>query len=405
MGAMHHRSRQAPLCALFLLAALLGACGAPTASAPGSDPTPVLFELPTVTPDRAAPQPAIGAASVPTPIIAEAQPVSAPALSDTARTIQLDTYMTGLANGGAFQGVVWVARQGEVVLAKGYGVADGTLPATPQTRYRLASLTKQFTAAGIMLLQQQGKLNVQDPVCQYLDECPAAWQPIRLHHLLSHTSGLPNYTDFYGFEATESVPTTPEQLVARFRDMPLNFTPGSLYSYGNSGYLLLGLVIERVSDQSYTDFVSDTIFAPLGMHNSGVDTGVGAVAPGIAPGFDAIGRRSGFLDASTLFASGNLYASAEDMARWNAALGDDRLLNEASRTQMQMPNLLGYGYGLKIEQLDGRRMISHPGMMTGASTFAARFPDDGVVVIVLSNVVSTDTIGIGYQLARLMFGP
>lgn len=393
----HTRYRALP----FLLALLISACGASVASAPAAESTPQLFALPTVTPVPGAPAAQVPAA----PIVGDAQP--APLLpvppTDT-RSAALAEYVQGRANAGAFQGAVLVAQDGRVLLSKGYGVADTDLPATPQTRYRLASLTKQFTAAAILLLQQQGRLKVQDPVCTYITPCPPAWQPITIHQLLSHTSGLPNYTDFFDFEATEGQVTTPQALLARFRDLPLSFAPGTLYSYGNSGYCVLGLIIERVSGQPYAEFMRDAIFAPLGMQDTGVDTGVGAVSAGVAPGYGAVGQRSGFLDASTLFASGNLYSSAEDLARWDAALRDDRLLNVVSRQQMQTPNLFEYGYGVKVQQFDERLMVSHPGLMTGSATFLARFPEQRVVVIVLSNSTSVDTIGMGYGLARIVFG-
>lgn len=340
----------------------------------------------------------------PTPITLEAAadlaPTPEPPLSGAA--LKIDQYMNSLVQSGTFQGAVLVARDGRVLLGRGYGQAspDGTLN-TARTRFRLASITKQFTAAAILILQSQGKLKVNDPICQYIDPCPAAWASINLRHLLTHTSGIPDYASFMSFEPTEMNQTTPDELLSRFRDLPLNFAPGQMYSYGNSGYVLLGLVIEKVSGQSYGDFLRSAIFEPLGMRNSGYDTNIGAITdPNQAQAYFYAGKPATFLDCSTLFAAGGLYSTVEDLYRWDQALNDDRILPAALRNEMFTPLLREYGYGWKIENGPPRR-ISHAGLMTGVSTFIARYPDQRLTVIVLANMQSANAEGISIRLAEL----
>jgi CubicO group peptidase (beta-lactamase class C family) len=200
-----------------------------------------------------------GPAPTAQPIVAVAVPTVAPTaippiaadLQNTAIAAAIDGYLNDLVNLQYFQGAVLVARDGRVILSKGYGMADAArgIANTPQTRFRLASVTKQFTATAIMLLQAQGKLAVGDSICLYLEPCPDAWRLITIEHLLTHTSGLPNYTDFGSYEPSQAQPTTPDELVARFRDQPLLFAPGSSYMYENSDYVLLGMIIERASGQ------------------------------------------------------------------------------------------------------------------------------------------------------------
>jgi CubicO group peptidase (beta-lactamase class C family) len=152
-----------------------------------------------------------------------------------------------------FMGTVLVAEDGKILLDKGYGFAnlEWEIPNTPTTKFRLASISKQFTAASILLLEERGKLKVEDPLKKYMPDPPAAWDKITIFNLLTHTSGIPNFTDFPDYRDTEAAATTPEKLVARFRDKPLDFEPGTKWNYSNSGYVLLGYLIEKISGQTY----------------------------------------------------------------------------------------------------------------------------------------------------------
>jgi CubicO group peptidase (beta-lactamase class C family) len=167
-------------------------------------------------------------------------------------TAKVDEYMNALLAVKGFGGAVLVARDGKPVVSRGYGLADGELNVsnTAQTKFRIGSLTKQFTAAAILLLQERGKLNVRDGICKYLTDCPAAWQSITIHQLLTHTSGIANITALPDWEAKKTLPATPAQSIARFRDLPLEFKPGEQFKYSNSNYILLGSIVERASGAS-----------------------------------------------------------------------------------------------------------------------------------------------------------
>ena len=156
-----------------------------------------------------------------------------------------------------FMGSVLVERDGKVVLDEGYGYAnlEWKIPNSPTTKFRLGSITKQFTAASILLLEERGKLDVNDPIKKYMPNAPAAWDKITIYHLLTHTSGIPSFTGFPDYKSTEAIATTPEQLIARFRDKPLEFQPGEKWNYSNSGYVLLGYLLEKISGQKYAKFV------------------------------------------------------------------------------------------------------------------------------------------------------
>jgi CubicO group peptidase (beta-lactamase class C family) len=210
---------------------------------------------------------------------------------DAARMEQvIQSYTTGRH----FMGTVLVAKGAEVLLSKGYGSAnlEWDVPNSPATKFRLGSITKQFTAASILLLQERGKLNVEDPVKKYMADAPAAWDKITIYNLLTHTSGIPSFTSFPEYAKWEPFTATPAEEVARFRDKPLDFAPGEKFSYSNSGYVLLGYLIEKITGGSYEKFVRENIFTPLGMQDSGYDSNSKVIArraAGYAPGKD--GRR------------------------------------------------------------------------------------------------------------------
>jgi len=186
---------------------------------------------------------------------------------------KFDEYLNSVAAQQHFTGSVLVARDGKVVLSKGYGLANVELdvPNTPQTKFRLGSITKQFTATAILLLQERGKLSVTDSICKYFDICPAAWSELTIHHLLSHTGGVPNFTNFPDYMPKMMMRVTTQEMIARFKDKPLDFKPGEKWSYSNSGYFLLGAIIEKVSGESYESFLQKNIFDPLKMTATGYD--------------------------------------------------------------------------------------------------------------------------------------
>lgn len=385
--------------------------GAPGGLAPAPAQQAVSLEaLPTVTPAPTTRQPGLLERIVGAAAPAGQRRTPPPAATPTARPEDaalgqaIDRYLSDLVAGQLFHGGVLVAREGRVILSKGYGMADGDTGTanTATTRFRLASLTKQFTAMAVLILQARGRLAVDDPICTYLDDCPDAWRPVTIRHLLTHTSGIVDYTDFMDFEPTEMNPATPQELVARFRGYPLAFAPGELYDYCNSNYVLLGLIIERASGRPYADFLQEAIFAPLGMRASGYDTNHGQITGG-AVGYTSFTTKSGFLDASTLYAAGGLYSTVEDMWLWLQALGTGRLVPQDLEQQMFTPVHLGYGFGWKIERPGGRLRYSHAGDMTGVANFLAYYPEQRVAVVVLSNMDYADAEGINNYIANMVF--
>jgi CubicO group peptidase (beta-lactamase class C family) len=166
---------------------------------------------------------------------------------------RLDQVVQSYVTANHFMGTVLVAKGEQVILSKGYGSAnlEWNVPNTPSTKFRLGSLTKQFTAASVLLLEERGKLKIENPVKKYMADAPAAWDKITIYNLLTHTSGIPNFTSFPDYQTTEALPTTTEKTVARFRDKPLDFEPGSKFSYSNSGYVLLGYLVDKISGESY----------------------------------------------------------------------------------------------------------------------------------------------------------
>jgi CubicO group peptidase (beta-lactamase class C family) len=227
-----------------------------------------------------------------------------------------------------------VARDDEPLLRQGYGMAnrEHDVPNTPETKFRIGSVTKQFTAAAALILQEQGKLDVRATIQTYLGDCPEAWGGITVHHLLTHTSGIPDYARLPDRERRIREPTTPDALIALFRDRPLEFKPGERFAYSNSGYALLGRLIERISGKTYAEFLVEQIFTPLGMKDSGYDD-ARPVLKARAAGY---ARRQGglenapYLDMTNPFAAGGLYSTVDDLLKWDRALAANQLLSKKS---------------------------------------------------------------------------
>ena len=289
-----------------------------------------------------------------------------------------------------FMGSVLVAQDGKVLLDKGYGFAnlEWDVPNTPTTKFRLGSITKQFTAASILLLEERGKLKVEDPVKKYMPNAPAAWDKITIFHLLTHTSGIPSFTGFSDYESHETQAMTPGKLVEWFRDKPLEFEPGTKWNYSNSGYVLLGYLIEKISGQSYSDFVQQNIFTPLGMKDSGYDSNSAIIAhraAGYTPGKSGP-VNAGFVHMSIPFSAGALYSTTEDLLRWEQGLFGGKVLKAESLSKMTTPFKQDYAFGLGVSTNNGHKMIAHDGGIQGFNTFLAYYPDDKLVVAVLANL-------------------
>lgn len=346
--------------------------------------------------------------------------VTIPQTPDASQDIvpKINAYMDGLVKAGRFNGSLLIARDGKVLVSKGYGMSNFELdvPNTPQTKFRIGSITKAFTAMAIMLLQQQAKLTVQDSICKYVPECPAAWQAITLHHLLSHTSGLAKHDKAGDYLKTAMMPMSVMQLINSFKNKPADFKPGEKFDYNNNGYILLGYVIEKSSGQSYDAFLSQNIFVPLGMTNSGYDHHEPVVknrAAGYVRPDDRVGgalMNAVYTDQSQPFSAGALYSTTEDLLRLDQALYTNNLVSAKTQEVMFTPAFgqygpaPNYGYGWYVNQQFNRRAISHPGGVPGFTSMLTRFPDDRVVIILLGNLENSQVIRASRDLAAIIFG-
>ena len=312
---------------------------------------------------------------------------------------------------GVFSGVVLVAKDGKPILREVFSLANRELnvAATADTIFRLGSITKQFTAASILQLAEQGKLSVDDPISKYYPEAPAAWAPITLKHLMTHTSGIPSYTAIPGFfMQLARLDKTPDEIVALTRDKPLDFPPGSKYTYDNTGYILLGHVIEKVSGQTYAAYLQEHIFTPLGMKDSGYDVS-DAILPRRASGYSMAGgkpRNAAYLSMTLPYAAGSLYSTVDDLLIWDQALHAGKAIKSASVAAMFTDYGFKYGFGQSIRaQKDGRRIWGHNGGINGFSTQINRLPDEGLTVIVLANIEQAPAGRIADKLTDLYFDP
>lgn len=321
---------------------------------------------------------------------------------------RMDQVVQSFVDAKQFMGSVLVAQGDKILLNKGYGFAnlEWSIPDSPSTKFRLGSITKQFTAASILLLEERGKLKTDDPVKQYLPDAPAAWDKITIFNLLTHTSGIPSFTSFPDYRSTEAMPTTSEQLVARFRDKPLNFQPGESWEYSNSGYALLGYLIEKISGESYKDFVQENLFTPLGMKNSGYDLNAPIIerrAAGYAPGPEGP-VNAGYIDMSIPFSAGALYSTTGDLLRWEQGLFGGKVLSPASLKKMTTPFKNDYAFGLGVRVVDGHTLIEHGGGIEGFNTQLSYYPDDKLTVIVLANLNGGAPSDIAAKLASVAHG-
>jgi CubicO group peptidase (beta-lactamase class C family) len=340
------------------------------------------------------------------------------------RRARLDAAIDATVAEGRAAGVsVAVLRDQELVFNRSAGLADleRNAPATSTTVYRIASLTKQFTAAGILLLAEQGKLSVDDRLSVYMPDFPRA-DEVSLRDLLNHTAGVHSYTESDAADRISDTGATVPELIAAIagQDPLYDFAPGTMWHYSNSNYALLGAVIEKVSGQTYAQFMKATIFDHLGMSDTAVDDS-GAIAPRRASGYRLAGgqprafRHGGHLDMSVPYAAGAIRSTVEDLARWNSGLYGGRLLSAVSLAQMTGAGLLRngaetqtavywpgepgvppeglipgpYAFGLDHYTIDGHRVVGHNGSLPGFDAVMNVYPDNDIIIIVLTNTGGT----------------
>lgn len=298
-----------------------------------------------------------------------------------------------------FMGSVLVAQHGKVIFSQSYGMADleWSIPNSSTTRFNLASITKQFTAAAVLLLEDRGKLKTDDSIRKYFPEAPASWDRITIYNLLTHTSGISD-------DAATYVPGTPDKMI--FKDKPLNFQPGEKWSYVNMGFLVLGYLIEKISGQTYEEFLKENIFQPLGMNDSGLESFVAILphrASGYWPGANGL-ENAPRPDTRFGFASGALYSTTEDLLRWEEGLFGGKILSSASFRKMTTPFRNDYACGLFSKRVNGHLMIEHNGDNVGFNADMAYYPEESLAVIVLANQNGQAMDKIATALAAVMHG-
>jgi CubicO group peptidase (beta-lactamase class C family) len=333
-------------------------------------------------------------------------PLAAHAQTDPVPRMQ--QIVANYTNDKSFMGSVLVVKDGHTLIDQGYGSADleWNIPNSPATKFRLGSITKQFTAASILLLQERGKLSIDDPVSKYMPDAPAAWSKITIYNVLTHTSGIPSFTGFPDYRTTEWKDTTPAELVARFRDKPLDFEPGTKFNYSNSGYVLLGYLIEKVSGQAYADFLQQNIFTPLGMQDTGIDSNA-AILPQRAQGYRRSPRgieHDGYISMTIPFSAGALYSTTGDLLKWEQGLFGGKVLKPESLAKMTTSFKDGYGCGLFIRDIDGHKLITHGGGIEGFNTSLNYYPNDKLIVIVLGNLTGGAPDMIATNLGKAALG-
>lgn len=315
---------------------------------------------------------------------------------------KIDALLSTYEAYGQLNGSVLISEQGKVVYKKGFGMAnkEWDIPNQPNTKHRLGSITKQFTAMLILQLVAEGKLDLQAPITNYLPDYPkASGDIITTHHLLTHTAGVPNYTSFPKFMQDEvRNPYTPEEFTKKFADKPLDFTPGERFSYSNSGYFLLGVLIEKLSGKSYEQMLQDKILTPLNMNATGYDTHA-AIIKNRATGYEKSGAgymNAFYLDMSIPYAAGAMYSTVEDLYTWDQALYTNKLLPEKYMTMYFEPYIpafgaskYAYGWGVGYEKIgkstDTIKTISHGGGIFGFNTIISRTPSNKSLITILNN--------------------
>ncbi|WP_250125662.1 serine hydrolase domain-containing protein [Chroococcidiopsis sp. CCMEE 29] len=314
----------------------------------------------------------------------------------------IDDYIRATMTQNQIPGLsVAVVQEGEPVLVKGYGLAnvEHSVPATEHTVYEIASVGKTFTATVTMMLVEEGVISLDEPIADYLDNPPQAWYPVRIKHILSHQSGIPSYTDAQNYWEITRLDLSKVEILALVTDFPLKFQPGEFSAYDNTGYYLLGLMLEKVTGQSYGDLLRDRIFAPLGM-NATVMNHPRDIVPHRAAGYRWQHNQlvnKPYYSPSVTYSAGGQLSSVADMVRWEQALCSATLLRQSTLDQMWTAHLpkhgddwekLRYvaGLGWWVINYGDRRVVSHNGSILGFASNITRFIDDEITVIVFCNL-------------------
>lgn len=324
-------------------------------------------------------------------------------------------YMNNQTELGHFSGSILIAKQGKVILNKGYGMAnlEHAIPNTPQTKFRLGSTSKPFTALAILQLQEQGLLSIHDSIDRFLPDYPNGHK-ITLHHILTHTSGIPNFTQLPDYAEFKGVYSRPENTVKRFKNHPLDFAPGDQFKYSNSGYVLLAHIVEHISKEAFGDFLHKHIFEPLNMLHSACDNHK-TILKNRASGYEVENHKvvnCEFIDMSIPTGGGGIYSTVEDLYLFDRGLYTNNIISTASLDLMhnsyvtapQYSASYGYGWFITDDHFKdaSRKRIGHGGGIYGFKSEFNRYVDEDVVVIVLSNLSITPKEKMAFDLAEIV---
>jgi D-alanyl-D-alanine carboxypeptidase len=333
---------------------------------------------------------------------------SQPVRSEQSYADQANSLIESYARSDLFSGSVLVAQDGHPVFRKAFGPAnrEWDIPNATDTKFRIGSITKQFTAAAVLQLVERGKLKLDDPISQYYPDAPASWQRITIRHLLTHTSGIPSYTALPDYPAKISmIDLSPQEIIKLTQDQPLEFEPGTAFAYDNTGYILLGYVIEKVSGLGYAQYLQENVFSALGMNDTGYDFNEVILSRRVSGYSCSDGRwnNASYLAMSLPYAAGSLYSTVEDLLVWERALSDGKVLNVGSCEDMFTDYGHAYGFGWAITHQFGHRLQTHAGGVNGFRSNVDVYPDDRLVIIILSNIENAPVGKIGRELAALQF--
>jgi len=329
----------------------------------------------------------------------------------------IEQLVTGIYIDSAPGGAILLSKGGQVIYRHGIGQAnlEHEIPITPEMPFRLASLTKPFTATAILMLAEADQLALTDPVTRFLPNYPTSDPPITIEHLLTHTSGIRNYTELPEWWAVHRQDLNVTQLIDLFRSQPSVFIPGTRWAYCNSGYALLGAVIEKASGQEYGRFIEEHIFKPLEMRQSYYEATSTRVISKLVSGYSKISdvyTHPEYLSYTQVYAAGGLISSVDDLARWYAALRRGKLISSATLQRMWRPYLLSngesscYGYGWIVSAYQEHQVVEHYGLLPGFANYLLALPDDDVLAVVLSNDDSkvNQTERLAFELASRALG-
>lgn len=317
---------------------------------------------------------------------------------------KVDEYMNARLEAKGVGGAVLIAENGKMLVDKGFGIADiqANTPISSSTRFRIGSVTKQFTAALILMLQEDGKLNTNDPFCNYMESCPEAWKVVSIHNLATMASGVPSFTGLPTFGELRKKDMKPAESIALVSSLPLKAKPGEVFEYSNTNYIILGMIIEKVSGKSYEQFLNERILKPLKLNDTGYDHGKERVK-GSALGYSLKDDKVVPADVASMmvpFSAGGLYSTTGDLYKWQTALhGGKVFAKPETLSQMLTVNKGTYAYGLNVRtDAKGRKRVSHGGGIEGFLSEAAYYPNEKLFIAVL---VNNDRVPAGEVMASL----